>query len=457
MKLLSRRYFAFLALAYSVFIFYVTTIPFNTHLANWPSLWPRIFSIWQDTNFYTSRGDILANFLLFGVLGVLLKSSFSPHEKWHELKVFLSILFGFFLCYFIEVLQELFPDRRSSLLDIWVDTLACATGILFIWLLQASNVGRLVLQWTSKTLRTNPYLLGMLTLSVIYLMGALFPYKIDPHFSQISAKFSEGDWRSFFIHDWGKAFFWWKCSLVFALYGLLGFTAYLAFLPRNSSALNFPASKAFLFSGGLIVLVEVLQILFTPHFFELYLIEAGLLGSLMGVSLSKAMSTFLVEGEANPSETTNLFTFSPHKVLFLGLVLIALIDWLKPFQFDFSYVAIRGKINSSEVIPFYSYARTFSFWTVEDTFRKLILLSGLGGWIAFWLWREIKFLKLIPLLTAVMVASFVFCLELIQIPVVGRHLAVTDVMIGFLAGLIGSSITYGIKRILCEEQALGIT
>jgi len=132
--------------------------------------------------------------------------------------------------------------------------------------------------------------------------------------------------------------------------------------------------------------------------------------------------------------------------------LIALIDWLKPFQFDFSYAAIRAKINSSEVIPFHSYARTFTFWTVEDTFRKLAILSGLGGWIAFWLWRDFKPLRLIPLLTAVVVASFAFCLELMQIPVVGRHLAITDVIIGFLAGLIGSSIVYGMNRILCEEQ-----
>jgi len=311
MKLLSRKYFAFLALVYSVFIFYVTTIPFNTHLANWPSLWPRVFSIWQDTNFYTSRGDILANCLLFGVLGILLKSSFSPHEKWHELKVFLSILFGFFLCYFIEVLQELFPDRRSSLLDIWVDTLACAAGILFIWLLQASNVGRFVLQWISKTLRTNPYLLGMFTLSAIYLMGALYPYNVDPHFSNISTKFLAGDFKSFFLHDWGNAFFWWKCSLIFTLYGLLGFTAYLAFLPQSSSVLNFPASKAFLFSGGTIMLAEIFQILFTHHSFELYLVEVGLLGSLMGASLSKCMSSFLVRRPPQPSEPTNLFGPSP--------------------------------------------------------------------------------------------------------------------------------------------------
>jgi len=171
MKFLSRKYFAVLALVHSVFIFYATTIPFNTHLANWPSLWPRIFSIWQDTNFYTSRGDILANCVLFGILGILLKSSFSPRERRHELKVFLSILFGFFLCYFIEVMQELFPDRRSSLLDIWVDTLSCAAGILFVWLLQTSNAGRPALQWIGRTFRVNPYLLGILTLFIIYLLS----------------------------------------------------------------------------------------------------------------------------------------------------------------------------------------------------------------------------------------------------------------------------------------------
>jgi len=308
-KLLSRKYFAVLALVYSVFIFYVTTIPFNTNLANWPSLWPRVFSIWQDTNFYISRGDILANGILFGVLGILLKSSFSPHEKWHELKVFLSILFGFLLCYFIEVLQELFLDRRSSLLDIWVDTLACAAGILFVWLLQASNVGRLILQWVSKMLRTNPYLLGTLTLSGIYLVGALFPYDINPHLSHISTKFLDGDFRSFFVHEWGRAFFWWKCSLTFTLYSLLGFTAYLAFLARNASHFNFSWVKAFLFAGGTVVLAEILQIFFTHHSFELYLIEVGIMGSLAGVSLSRCMSSFLVESQPAAPEPSSRFEF----------------------------------------------------------------------------------------------------------------------------------------------------
>jgi len=97
--------------------------------------------------------------------------------------------------------------------------------------------------------------------------------------------------------------------------------------------------------------------------------------------------------------------------------------------------------------------RTFTYWTVEDAFRKLAILSSLGGWIAFWLWRDFKPLKLIPVLTAVIVAGFAFCLEIVQIPVVGRFLAITDVTIGFLAGLIGSSIVYGMNRILCEERS----
>jgi len=257
MKLISRKYFALLAIAYSVFIFYITSIPFDADLDNWSSLWPRVFSIWQDANYYVTIGDVFANALLFGGLGILLEISFAPDERFHEIKVLGCIVYGFLLCYFIEVLQEIYPDRRSSLLDIWIDASACATGVLAMWLLQASHVNRLLLKWMNWLLRKSPYFLASMGLATILIVGPLF----QVHSSYLPV---------------------WEMIFLGVVYFLFGFISFLAFSSGKEGDFGNPFLKTLFFTIFIFVVAEMVRNVSVSMSLELHRMVGGLSGTYLG-------------------------------------------------------------------------------------------------------------------------------------------------------------------------------
>jgi len=260
-KLLSRKYFALLAFAYSVFIFYITSIPFDADMGNWPSLWPRVFSIWQDTNYYVTRGDVFANALLFGGLGVLLKLSFAPNERFHEIKVLGCIIYGFLLCYFIEVLQEIYPDRRSSLLDIWIDASACAAGVLAMWLLQASHFNRLLLKWMNWLLSKSTFFLASMGLAIILILGPLF----QVHSSYLLV---------------------WEMVFLGMIYFLFSFISFLAFSSKKGGDFGNPFLKTLFFTIFVFVAAEMVRNVSINMNLELHRMAGACLGLVSGISAS---------------------------------------------------------------------------------------------------------------------------------------------------------------------------
>jgi len=425
MKLISRKYFALLAIAYSVFIFYITSIPFAADLSNWSSLWPRVFSIWEHVDSYVTRRDVFANALLFGGLGVLLKLSFAPDERFHEIKVLSCIIYGFLLSYFIEVLQELYPERVSSLLDIWVDTLACATGVLAMWLLQASHFNRLLLKWMNWLVNKSPYFLASMGLAIILIVGPLF----QVHSSYLSV---------------------WEMAFLGLVYFLFGFISFLAFSANKRGDFSGPFLKTLFFTIFVFVVSEMVRNVSINMNLELHRMAGACLGLFLGISVSFLIVRHTDENGTPSSE--NFFSLYAYQLIFFCLLLIVFLDWLRPFQFDWDPLFLKGKLKGGEWIPFHDYEKYFTSWVMKNAVRKVVLLLGVGACIALWLWTYLKNVKVITLLTVCVTGLFALFLEVVQLPVVGREFALTDILYGGLAGLLGSILVYVTRQAVMESK-----
>jgi VanZ family protein len=424
-KLLSRKYFALLAIAYSVFIFYITSIPFDADMANWPSLWPRAFSIWESVDSYIIRRDIFANTLLFGGLGILLKISFAPNERFHEIKVLGCILYGFLLSYFIEVLQELYPERVSSLLDIWVDTLACAAGVLAMWLLQASHFNRLLLKWMHWLLRKSPYFLAAMGLAIILIVGPLF----QVHSSYLST---------------------WEMVFLGLVYFLFGFISFLAFSSNKEGDFGNPFLKTLFFTVFVFVVAEMIRNESISMNLELHRMVGACLGLFLGISASFFITRY--SHETGTLSSQKFFSLHVYQLIFFALLLIILLDWLRPFLFSWDPLFLKGKLRGGEWIPFHDYEKYFTLWVMKNAVRKIVFLLGVGGCFALWLWTYLKSVKVITLLTVCMTGLFALFLEVLQLPVVGREFALTDILYGGLAGLLGSVLVYVVRQAVLESE-----
>jgi len=89
---------------------------------------------------------------------------------------------------------------------------------------------------------------------------------------------------------------------------------------------------------------------------------------------------------------------------------------------------------------------------MKNAVRKVVLLLGVGSCFAMWLWTHLKNVKVITLLTICMTGLLALFLEVFQLPVVGREFALTDILYGGLAGLLGSILVYVIRQAVMESK-----
>ena len=82
--------------------------------------------------FLTRNIDAIANIFFFLPLGIILfnaRSTFG-HKKGYLFDIALATLAGFFLSVVIELAQLLIEERRTSLIDILMNTIGCFTGAI---------------------------------------------------------------------------------------------------------------------------------------------------------------------------------------------------------------------------------------------------------------------------------------------------------------------------------------
>jgi len=156
--------------------------------------------------------------------------------------------------------------------------------------------------------------------------------------------------------------------------------------------------------------------------------------------------------ELGISSSENFFSLHIHQLIFFSLLLILLLDWLRPFQFYWDPLFLKGKLKGGEWIPFHNYEKYFTFWVMKNAVRKIVLLLGVGGCIALWLWTYLKNVKVITVLTICMTGLFALFLEAFQLPIVGRQFALTDIFYGGLAGLSGSILVYVVRQAVMESK-----
>ena len=129
----------FIIFIYSMVILYATLFPFVLGEVTLSGFFNDLNNLFSSTQVKVSEFDILANLLLFGVLG-LLCGIFSRKGRSVGLSFGLSVAYAFLFSSIVETLQTNIPGRSASILDVAVDTIAAGLGFLCIVLLTKMNV-----------------------------------------------------------------------------------------------------------------------------------------------------------------------------------------------------------------------------------------------------------------------------------------------------------------------------
>ncbi len=274
-------------------------------------------------------------------------------------------------------------------------------------------------------------------LILVYLSGAFFPFEVRRPAIYVQNNLMLGNITGFFPSVANIHLFWWKALFTGVLYFLFSLILFFALTYEKPK----PRALEWLqvLGGSLILVVtsELIQALFKQRYFDFFQIESGLIGAALGVSLAAMIQSSAKE-----------FQKIPLIAAFVSITVLILIEWLKPFQFDFSVIHLKEKIEKLEWLPFRHYSiRRFSGWDLEDLLRKITLLSAWGGLATYWFWNLTAESKIRPLLGGLAAVSMILILEALQLPVLSRHLSATDPAIGFLAGGFGGIILVLIFKI----------
>ncbi|HZF24759.1 MAG TPA: VanZ family protein [Steroidobacteraceae bacterium] len=169
------------------------------------SLFPFRFEVLTDTGFFdllmglrfqrTSRGDLVANLLLYAPLGLCLLLSWPA--RWGRLmRLFWTVLFGTLLSLGVEMLQVHAPSRVSSLTDVVINTTGTlAGGLIALLYLEIGSTIRIP---GIAPGRPEPVPLGILLLWLTFRLApfvptidwqkfkdAIKPIFIDPQFGAL--------------------------------------------------------------------------------------------------------------------------------------------------------------------------------------------------------------------------------------------------------------------------------
>jgi|GEM_PF-5292035 len=345
----TRKIWLLFTFLFGLYIIYGTLFPFYAGALPWESLATRKFWILSNQP-HSPLGDIIANLLFF------LPFSFSLIQylgkSW---KAALGVVLTcFLLSYLVETMQQLSPVRRSSLIDVWVNT---GSGLCGVFLYKVQQ--KWFPSFPGRTPGGKWALPAVLAILVLVLDATQpFDFSIDPLMFQAEVSLLK---KMQLVAHPGYIGIWWRsCMLVIMSTAI--FCAWMVELKvRNYGRKGILAIVA----GG--VLLESLQLMVASRVPSLIDFTAYPMGGLAGLALYRVMPKKAVLSS----------------ILFWGAAGAALGLSLGPKWFS------NGDVFYLENLPYalYSYHQVF---LISETFRYILFFFTPGFLVPYWIMRGKK-------------------------------------------------------------------
>ena len=427
------------------FILYNTLIPFNFNM-NGSSFMQLLKS--ADWALFVHQGnraaltDIAGNILLFIPLGLLL-FLWGRQYKIRGI-LFLSVLAGFVLSTFIEVLQLFIFQRNSSVTDIFNNTLGTFLGafgaaIYFKTIAEVSN------RFLRSLLKEQPLAIILVAILGFQIVGAIIPFNVSITVSDLIKSLKKINIIPFHnqslslllfhrpLNFDAETFNWFAFVENILFWSVWGYISGLCY----HFYWKFRRFGSIIYFGVIIVpplLIEFLQIFIVARFSDVNDILSAWTGIVLGLALCLFFKPFArYDGNEIWRSLKGALILYYIFIIFAGL---------QPFDYNFSADGPIHLVTYKALVPFYSYFKKTSIWNIYDLINSLFYFIPISLFLSIRWFREQKrwvsmyFLNgLLGFLTGVFI-------EIVQLFSTVRVAEITDALLYGLGGLLGTFLLY---------------
>ena len=415
-----RPAFAFFC-AYALFVMYATLLPFQFTFDRTALEQKRAWINWNPTQLVTGEptplSDVVSNIAFFVPLGVI--GLHAQRRRGLAATIARATLAGAFLSLGVETLQFFTPTRNPATSDVLTNGGGTALGALLAAFFQQhqGTLHQRILTW----MRREPLLPVCIGFALVVILAALIPFDFA-----LTIPYLKRAVRAARFDPWKDPSPWRASAAVLLQYAVLaGLVLQTATRMRWGHAVIRVAACA----CGVALLgvgLEVVQLTVRSHTTSVRDALASTAGVVVGLVVAAVLGTgrrarhgWLVVGVAYAG----------------SIILLA----LQPFEFDFTWEALRGRVSYTSLIPYSSYYYRANVAAVADFLEGLLCYLPLAFVLAHAHTRAGNPPARLAPAVALGCMLFALVLEVLQLGMPRRYAEVSDVLTAGLGGALGAS------------------
>jgi len=415
-----RPAFAFFC-AYALFVMYATLLPFQFTFDRAALAQKRAWINWNPTQLVTGEPtpltDVVSNIAFFVPLGVI--GLHAQRRRGLAATIARATLAGAALSLGVETLQFFTPSRNPATSDVLTNGFGTALGALLAAFFQQHQgaLHQRVLAW----MRREPLLPVCIGFALVVILAALIPFDFAVTLSYLKRAI-----RTARLDPWSDPSPWRASAAVLLQYAVLaGLALQTATRMRWGRAVSRIAACALGFTI-LGVGLEVMQLVVRSRTTSARDALAAGAGVVLGLVVASALGT----GRR-----------ARHGWMLVGcayagsIILLA----LQPFEFDFTWETLRGRVSYTSLIPYSSYYYRANVAAVADFLEGLLCYLPLAFVLAHAHSRSGNPSARLAPAVALLCMLLALVLEVLQLGMPRRYAEVSDVLTAGLGGALGAS------------------
>jgi len=415
-----RPAFAFFC-AYALFVMYATLLPFQFCFDHTALKQKRAWINWNPTQLVsgepTPLADVVSNIAFFVPLGCI--GLHAQRRRGLAATIARATLAGALLSVGVETLQFFTPTRNPSTSDVLTNGAGAALGALLAALMQQHQgaLHQRILGW----MRREPLLPVCIGFALVVILAAIIPFDFA-----VTASFLKRAVRTARLDPWNDPAPWRASVAVLLQYavlaGLVLQTAARMQWGRMAGRIAACALGVALLGVGL----EVVQLAVRSRTTSARDALAAVAGVVVGLAVALGLGTgrrarhgWLLVGGAYAG----------------SIALLA----LQPFEFDFTWETLRGRVSYTSLIPYSSYYYRANVAAVADFLEGLLCYLPLAFVLAHAHTRHNHARARLAPAVALTCMMLALVLEVLQLGMPRRYAEVSDVLTAGLGGMLGAS------------------
>lgn len=375
---MTRRAYGWLAIAAMAFALYVSLLPFRFEPVPIRVAAGRFERIMRaESREWTSRGNFIANVLLFVPVGFALTGALAlGRDRGARASTLLAVLpisLGASLT--AEFLQSFVPGRVVSRYDVIAQTIGCGIGFV-LWVVAGDGITR-ALQSASERHRGDRLARFLGAYAIGWTLVNLAPFDATVDLGVLYRRYRDGQINlvPFWYGGGSRALLWDACVTALAAVplgalGLIGWTG---------RAIRRHSTTAVLFGASFVLGIELAHVFIRQHAADINDVLWGTAGVVVGVLTARRLLSGRSAQAVLPPRVCSGRAIA---LLVLWTGVLCVYHW-RPFDFSVDVDRMRAIVRGTSLIPFAAYRDGSELQVFKHVLVKIGLALPFGAIAAF--------------------------------------------------------------------------